>query len=301
MPVIGFLNSQSATTFAHLTEAFFEGLLQRGYVPDENVAVDYRWADGRYDRLPELAAELVNQKVNVLFAGGGQPPAFAAQAATATIPVVIVAEGADAVARGFVASLNRPGGNVTGVGLFAGALDRKRLEMVHQLLPDVGTVAALLNPALPDIAEQRARLAEAAARLGLNLTVVTASTEAEIDAAFATMARDGVRALLIGTDPYFYSRRSQVVALAGRFGIPAAYTQRDYATAGGLMSYGSDLRAAYRQAGNYVARILDGENPAEMPIVQDAVFEFVINLRTARDLGLAVPQDLMIAATEVIE
>lgn len=299
-PVVGFLNSQSPASFMHLAEAFREGLGEGGYLEGTNVRVEYRWAEGQYDRLAGLAGELAAANVDVIFAGGGNPSALAARSATSNIPVVFVM-GGDPVALGLVQSVNRPGGNLTGLALVTGALDQKRLELLHRLLPAIDEVTVLLNPTIANEGTDRAFLANAADALGLRLRFVTASSLPEIENAFAAMAADGTRALLIGTDPFFYSQREPIVALAALHAIPTIYTQGEYVTVGGLFSYSASLPSAYRQAGLYVARVLDGEDPGEMPIIQDAVFDFVINLRTAQALGLTVPVDLLAAATLLIE
>jgi putative ABC transport system substrate-binding protein len=298
LPVVGFLNSQSAEGFGHLAEAFIDGLADGGYVEGRDFSVEYRWAGGAFDRLPGLAEELVAAGVDAIFAGGGPQPAYAVQAATAAIPTVFIA-GIDPVAAGFVESLGRPGGNMTGIGFFAAALEPKKLELLHQLLPDEPTVAVLAdhdnNPTIV------ADLDQAADALGLTIRLYDAGTEAEIDAAFA-MAADGIKAMVVRSVPFYLTRIEQIVSLAAEYGIPAVYPSRGYALAGGLVSYGAvDITEAYREAGRYTARILDGEKPAEMPVVQSASFDFVINLRTANELGLALPQDWLAASTEAVE
>ena len=299
-PIIGFLNSQSPEAFAHLVAAFHSGLAEGGYEADRNVSVFYRWASGQYEIMPLLAAELVDLGVDAIFTGGGNPSVLAAHAATTTIPIVFVM-GGDPVALGLAASLNRPGANITGVAALTGALDQKRLGYLHELLPAVRTVTVLHNPAIGNEGTDIGVLEEAADILGIGLRIVSASTAPEIDTAFTLMAAAGTEALLIGTDPFFYSRREQVVALATQHAIPAMYTQREYVLGGGLISYSASLPSVYRLAGGLMARILNGENPGEIPIAQDYVFDFVINLHTAAELGVTVPFELLALATEIIE
>jgi putative ABC transport system substrate-binding protein len=298
MPVIGFLNPTSPDAFADRLRGFRQGLKDTGYVEGENVAIEYRWADNQTDRLPALAAELVRRRVAVIV--GNTPSAFAAKAATTTIPIVfIVAE--DPVRLGLVASLARPGGNLTGVNFFTGELVAKRLELLRELVPRAARVAVLVNPAGPD-AETTLKDVEPAARaIGLQIPVLNASTSREINAAFATFVRERPDALFVGGDPFFSSRRVQLVHLATLHKVPATYTQRDYVEAGGLMSYGSNIVDAWRQLGTYAGRILKGAKPADLPVVQASKFQLVINHETARMLGLTVPDKLLAAADEVIE
>ena len=280
--------------------AFRQGLGQAGYFEGKNVTIEYRWAEGQYDRLPALAAELVARKVAVIAAVGGEPSGLAAKAATATIPIVC-SLGGDAVEAGLVDSLNRPGGNITGVTLMAQEMGPKRLEFAHQLVPNGNAFAALVNPKFP-LALAEARDMQAAARsLGLQLAVLDASTQSEIDAAFAGLVRHKVDALLINTDPFLLGQREQIVQLAARTNIPAMYFLSDFVDAGGLMSYGPKVVNSYRQAGIYVGRILKGEKVGELPFVQPTRFDLVINLRTARALGLEIPTILLIRADDVIE
>jgi putative tryptophan/tyrosine transport system substrate-binding protein len=298
MPVIGFLNPTSSDAFAGRLGGFRQGLKDTGYVEGENVAIEYRWADNQTDRLPALAAELVRRRVAVIV--GNTPSAFAAKAATTTTPIVfIVAE--DPVRLGLVASLARPGGNLTGVNFFTGELVAKRLELLRELVPRAARVAVLVNPAGPD-AETTLKDVEPAARaIGLQIPVLNASTSREINAAFATLVRERPDALFVGGDPFFSSRRVQLVHLATLHKVPAIFSNRDYVEAGGLMSYGSNIVDAWRQLGTYAGRILKGAKPADLPVVQASKFELVINVESARMLGLTVPDKLLAAADEVIE
>jgi ABC-type uncharacterized transport system substrate-binding protein len=302
MPVIGFLHPGSATAFPQLVAAFRQGLHETGYSEGQNVAVEYRWGEGQYDRLPVLAAELVRRKVNVIVNGGGA--AFAAKAATSTIPIVSTF-GGDPVNSGLVASLNRPGGNVTGVGLFSYSLGAKRLEVLREAVPSAKLIAMLVNQANPDtdlqVESDRREVQSVARALGQRLVVLSANSESDIDTVFAEMAQQSVDAILVMAEPIFTSRRAQLVALAARHSIPAIYDQRDIVAAGGLMSYGSSLRDAYRQLGVYAGRILKGEKPAELPVEQVVRIELVLNLKTAKSLGLTFPITLLGRADEVIE
>jgi putative ABC transport system substrate-binding protein len=299
MPVVGFLESRSPETIAERLRAFRQGLKETGYVEGENVGIDYRWAEGRFDRLPALAAELVRRQVVVIVAAN-TPSALAAKAVTTTIPIVFnVAE--DPVKLGLVASLARPGGNLTGANTFIGELAAKRLELLRELLPGVTRVTALVNPTGP-LAEPALKDIEPAARaMGMQIKVLNASTSGEINAAFATISRERAEALFVAPDAFFNSRRVQLVNLAARDKIPTAYGNRDYVEVGGLMSYGSNQSVNYRQVGIYAGRILKGAKPADLPVVQSTKFELVINAETARLLGLAVPPTLLATADEVIE
>ena len=296
-PVIGFLNNQSQDTFADRVGGFRRGLAETGYVEGQNVAIEYRWAAGQNDRVPALVADLVRLQVEVIVAN--YPPVLAAKAATATIPIVFTS-GADPVKVGLVASFNRPGGNVTGVHLI-GALETKRLELLHQLVPGAASIGVLVNPKFPDVDRQLRELQEAAGVINRQIHVVRASTESEIDVAFATIVQQGVGALLVASDPFFSSRREQLVALASRYRLPTIYNQREFAENGGLVSYGTDFADGYRQAGIYVGKILKGAKPVDLPVVQPTKFELVINLKTAKALGLEVPPMLLATADEVIE
>jgi putative ABC transport system substrate-binding protein len=301
MPVVGFLNSTSPDTFAERLGGFHRGLKETGYVEGDNVTIVYRWAENQIDRLPALAAELVRRPVAVIATMGGAPSAFAAKAATTTIPIVFaVAE--DPVRLGLVASLARPGGNLTGINYFSGELTAKRLELLRELVPAATRVAVLVNPANAVNAESIVRDVEPAARaMGLQIQVLNASTSQEINAAFATFVREQPDALFVGNDPFFTSRRVQLAALAARHAVPATYSAHEIAEAGGLMSYGTSQTDAWRQVGVYTGRVLKGAEPADLPVVQASKFELVINAETARMLGLTVPPTLLARADEVIE
>jgi len=301
MPVIGFLHPASPDRFADRLRGFRQGLKDAGYVEGENVAIEYRWADNQFDRLPALAAELVRRQVSVIAALGGPVPALAAKAATAIIPVVfLVAE--DPVRLGLVASLARPSGNLTGINFFNAELGAKRLELLRTLVPGAARVAILVNPANAQTTETTLRDLEPAGRaMGLQLQVLNASSSRDIDKAFEALARDRPDAVFVSLDTSFADRRVQLVHLASRHVIPATYALRDFVEAGGLISYGTNFVDAYRQAGAYTGRILKGAKPADLPVVQSSKFELVINHQTARILGLTVPQSLLVAADEVIE
>jgi len=298
--VIGFLNVASPGPLRQQIAAFHEGLKESDYVEGLNVAVEYRWAEGQYDRLPALAADLVRRQVSVIVSGGSAPAVLAAKAASTTIPIVFTT-GADPVRVGLVASLNRPGGNITGAYMFTSGLEAKRLGLLHEIVPKVTTIAVLVNPNYSDAESQLRDVQEAAARLGVQLVVVRANAENDFDTAFSTVVQQRSGALLVCASPFFNSRRDQLVALAARHALPTIYEWRDFAEAGGLMSYGSSLADAYRQAGVYAARILKGAKPADLPVIQTTKFEFVINLKTAKALGLDVPLGISAGADEVIE
>src|SRR5215831_631988 len=300
MPVIGFLSSRSPGESAPNVDAFRQGLSEAGNVEGQNVAIEYRWAEGRYDRLPALAADLVGRKVNVITAAGGIPSAQAARNATLTIPIVFTAV-ADPVGLGLVASLPRPGGNLTGTSIMVTELTPKRLELLSELVPQAAVIALLVNPNIPD-AEPIVREAREAARAKhVQLQVLKAGSESEIDDAFSALDQLHAGGLVIGADPFLLSRRDQLVALAARHAVPAIYEQREYAAAGGLISYGSSLTAAYRQAGIYAGKILNGATPADLPVQQPTTFELVVNMKTAKSLGLVIPQSILSRADEVIE
>jgi ABC-type uncharacterized transport system substrate-binding protein len=300
MPVVGFLHVASADRFPHVVAAFRQGLRDIGFVEGQNLAIEFRWADGQYERLPSLAADLVGRQVAAIVTGGGPPSAFAAKSATATIPIVFNV-GTDPVILGLVASLSRPGGNATGVNIFTTELEAKRLGLLHELIPPASVIAHLVNPTYPPT-EANVREVEGAAHLiGRQILLLKAVSESDIDAAFATMLQMRVEAILVGADPFFNSRRDQIVGLAARHALPAVYEQREFALAGGLMSYGTSLADAYRQQGAYAGRILKGEKTADLPVMQLSRFELVINLKAAKALGLEVPATLLARADEVIE
>jgi len=297
-PVIGFLDGQSFDL--HLMTAFRQALKDAGYVEGRNVAIYFRSADGQTDRLVTLAGDIVGRRIAVIVTAGGGASALAAYAATTTVPIVFVT-GVDPVSSGLVMSLNRPGGNATGVYIFQQVLEGKRLGLLRELVPSAASMAVLLNPTNANFQTQLRGVQDAARDLGQQVSILSANTEREIDVAFATTAQSGARALLVGSDPFFGSERDQVIALAARHAIPAIYEGREFATAGGLASYGTSLADAYRQAGTYAGRILKGEKPADLPIVQPTKFEFVINLKTAKALGLDVSPGLAASADEIIE
>jgi putative ABC transport system substrate-binding protein len=300
-PVIGFLNSISPDGYTDRLRAFRQGLKDAGYAEGENVTIEYRWADGQLDRLPMLAAELVRRQVTVIATSGGDAATLAAKAATTTIPITFIV-GEDPVRLGLVASLARPSGNLTGINLFIGELAAKRLELLRALVPTATRVAVLVNPADTANAETQMRDVEAAARpLGLQIQVVSASTSREIDAVFATLVRERPDALFVNTSPFFTNRRVQLALLAAHHSIPTAYATREQVEAGGLMSYGTSLTDAWRQAGVYTGRMLKGTKPADLPVIQATKFELVINHQIARVLGLTVPATLLATADEVIE
>ena len=301
MPVIGFIDSRSPDALTERLRGFRQGLKETGHVEGENVAIEYRWAENQFDRLPALAADLVRRQVAVIATSGGTTTTLAAKAATTTIPIVFTS-GQDPVGQGLVASLARPGGNLTGINFFNNELAAKQLELLRELAPAATRVAVLVNPASAMNTESTLRDVESGARaMRLQIQVLNASTSREIDAAFATFARERPDALFVNGDSFLNVRRVQLALLAGRHGVPAIYSGREFAEAGGLMSYGSDITDAYRQQGVYVGRILKGAKPADMPVVQASKFELVINAQTARMLGITVPPSLLARADEVIE
>jgi putative tryptophan/tyrosine transport system substrate-binding protein len=300
MPVIGYLSARSPGDTAHLVAAFRRGLGENGFVEGQNVTIEYRWALGQYDRLPAMAAEFVRRPVTVLTTTGGEPSALAAKAATSTIPIVF-AIGGDPIKQGLVASYNRPGGNATGVSLLTSPVEPKRIGMLHELVPQATTIGFLLNPNLPQSPSQIADVQEAARTLNLQVHILPASTDQEIESAFDSVARQRIQALAVGADPFFDTRREKLVALAARHAVPAMYHFREFAATGGLVSYGISASDAYRQVGVYTGRVLKGVKPADLPVVQSIKFELVINLKTAKALGLTVPPTLLAIADEVIE
>ena len=299
MPVVGFLHSATLETARDSVAGFHRGLSEAGYVEGRNVAIEYRFAENQSGRLPALAADLTRRPVTVLFAGG-PPAALAAKAAAGTLPVVFTS-GADPVKLGLVASLNMPGGNVTGVNLFAGVLGAKRLGLLRDLAPNADVIGVLLNPNGPEAEPQLNDIRAAAQALGQQIIFVNAGNEQDIQRAFTTLVQSRAGALLVGADPFFAGRREQLATLAVRHALPAIHPNREDAVAGGLMSYGTSLSDAYRQAGVYSGRILKGEKPSDLPVVQSTKFELVINLKTAKALGLAVPNSMHLLADEVIE
>jgi putative tryptophan/tyrosine transport system substrate-binding protein len=300
MPVIGYLSSRSPGEAEALAAAFRKGLGDASYVEGQNVAIEYRWAEGHYDRLPEMAADLVRRGVAVLVATGGEPAALAAKAAISTIPIVF-SVGGDPVKTGLVESLARPGGNATGVSVLTTAPESKRLGLLHELAPGAKLVGVLIDPNYQEAEAQARELRDAAGSLGQPIHIAYARSDAELEQAFETLVREHADALLVSADPFFDTRRERIIAFAAEHRLPAVYQFRQYAAAGGLMSYGVDLPAGYRQIGNYAGQILKGAKPADLPIVQSIRFEFVINLKTAKTLGLEVPAMLLARADEVIE
>jgi putative tryptophan/tyrosine transport system substrate-binding protein len=299
MPVIGFLNSLSPNNLAQLSlENFLQGLKEAGFVDGQNVTIEYRWAEGHYDRLPMLAADLVHRPVAVIAATGGEPSPQVVKAATRTIPIVFMANG-DPVAAGLVASLNQPGGNATGVTIFGMMAVGKRLELLRQLMPKAGIIAYLTNPNNPN--REIDNVQTAARSLGQQILILNANSDRDFDSAFATIAQQQVAALLVASDPLFFDRREQLVALAARQAIPAIYYLRAFSQVGGLLSYGNRLTDMYRQVGIYTGRVLKGEKPADLPVMQATKFELVVNLKTAKALGLEMPPTLLALADEVIE
>jgi putative tryptophan/tyrosine transport system substrate-binding protein len=300
MPVIGFISSLSPESTVHLVAAFQRGLSEAGYVDGQNIAIEYRWALGQYDRLPEMAAEFARRPVAILITTGGEPAALAAKAATSTIPIVFMV-GSDPVKLNLVASYNRPGGNATGFNLLTETMEPKRLGIVRELFPQASTIAVLANPRFPPAEMQSREIEEAGRTVGMQTRIFRASTVPEIEAAFPSIARQQIPALIVATDPFFVSRRDDLIALAARHKLPTIYGFRDVAVAGGLMSYGIDLADVYRQQGLYAGRILRGTKAADLPVIQPTKFELVVNLKTAKALGLTVSENLLALADEVIE
>lgn len=300
IPTIGFLHSASRTQYAHLLAAFLEGLEREGYVEGRNVHIEYRWAEGRYDRLPALAAELVNLNVAVIAAAGGEPSPLAAKAATSKIPIVFTA-GGDPVAAGLVTSLNRPGGNLTGTTIMGLQMGPKRLDLIRQLVPAATKVTMLVNPKFPTVPGEVRDMQDAARSLGVQINVLSASTVAEIDAAFKAMTDDRTDALVVATDPFLLAQRDQLVGLAAQNKIPTIYFLREFADAGGLISYGPNIANGYRQTGTYVGQVLRGANPATLPVLQPTHFVLLLNLKAAKALNLTITDRLLALADEVIE
>jgi putative tryptophan/tyrosine transport system substrate-binding protein len=300
IPLVGFLSVGSANPSALLVAAFRQGLQETGYIEGQNIAIEFRWADGQYDQLPTLASDLVRREVAVIVTAGGEGSAFAAKAASSTIPIVFNV-GRNPVSLGLVASLSHPGGHITGINLFSAELAAKRLGLLHDLMPTTSVIAHLVNPKFPTTEDNIREVEKAAGAIGLQIVLVKAGSESEIDAAFATILQNGARALLVGADPFFRDQREHIAALSARYAIPAIYEFRDFVEAGGLISYGTSLTEAYRQEGVYAGRILKGEKPSELPVLQLTKFELVINLKVAKTLGLAIPSGVLAIADEVID
>jgi putative tryptophan/tyrosine transport system substrate-binding protein len=300
MPVVVFMSARSPEDSAHLVAAFRRGLGEGGFVEDQNVALEFRWARGQYDRLPALAAELVSRRVAVLVAVGGDPSPVAAKQATSTIPIVF-GVGDDPVKTGLVESWNRPGGNVTGITLMTALMEPKRLGLLRELVPGVALIGVLLNPAFPPAARQLQELEQAAHTIGQRIVIKKASTDEELDAAFGVLVQERIGALLVAADPYFDTRRERIITLAAQQRLPAIYQFREYAVAGGLLSYGVSITDGYRQYGVYAASILKGAKPADLPVQQVVKFELVINMKTARALDVTISDNLLSLADEVIE
>jgi putative tryptophan/tyrosine transport system substrate-binding protein len=300
VPVIGFMSSRSSADSEYLVAAFRKGLSEEGYIDGQNVAIEFRWANGQYDQLPALAADLIKQKIAVLAAVGGEPSALAAREATSTIPIVFTI-GGDPMKIGLVASMNRPLGNATGVSLLAIEPEAKRLAILHELVPKAALIAVLINPNFGDFEGRLREISAAARTLGRRIEYYTASTDAELELAFSRIKQENAAALLPAADAFFDTRRQQIIAFAAKSRLPTIYQFREFATAGGLMTYGISITEGYRQTGIYAAQILKGAKPGELPVHQSIKFEFVINLKTAKALDLDVPDKLLALADEVIE
>jgi putative tryptophan/tyrosine transport system substrate-binding protein len=300
MAVIGFMSARSPEDSAHLVAAFRRGLGEGGFVEGQNVAIEFRWARGNYSLLPMLAADLVSRQAAIIVAAGGEPSGLAAKAATTTIPIVF-GIGGDPVKAGLVERFSRPGGNVTGVTLLTNLMEPKRLGLLRDLAPGVPLIGVLINPNFPPAALQLQQIEEAARAIGQRIIVAKASNDDALETAFASLVQGGAGALLVTADPYFDTRRDRIVAFAGQQRLPAIYQFREYAVAGGLLSYGVSITDAYRQYGSYAARILKGAKPAELPVLQPTKFELVINLKTAKELGIKISDNLLSLADEVIE
>ena len=300
LPVVGFMSGRSAPDSVHLVAAFREGLSEAGFVDGQNVIIEFRWANGQYDQLPALAAQLVSRPVTVLVGVGGDPSAIAAKRATSTIPIVF-GMGGDPVKAGLVDSFNRPGANLTGYTLLTNEMESKRVGLLRELVPGVALIGVLLNPKFVPAAQQSQQIENAARTVGQKLVIATASSDEELSAAFALLVRERVNALLVAADPYFDTRRDQIIAFAAQNRLPAIYQFREFAAAGGLISYGPRITDGYRQAGNYTGQILKGAKPGNLPVLQPTKFEMVINLKTANALNLALPNSIQLLADEVIE
>jgi len=300
MPTIGFLSTRSPAEAASDLNAFRQGLGETGYFEGKNVTIEYRWAEGRYDRLPALVAELIDRQVSVIAATGGEPSPLAAKTATATIPIVFTI-GGDPVQSGLVASLNRPGGNLTGTTIMVSELGPKRLDLLRQLVPNAASVAVLANPEFQPASAEVRNLEDAAHTLGIKISALNARTESDIDTAFTTIVQQKADALIVGGDPFLFGQRDQLVRLAAGYNVPTIYFLREFVNAGGLLSYGPSIANGYRQAGVYTGRILSGAKPAELPVLRPTSFQLFINLKTAKALGLKIPPALLAIADEVIE
>ncbi len=300
MPVIGFLGSQSRDTFERVFPSLWRGLGELGFAEGKNVGIEYRWAEDRYDRLPAMAAELVRDKVAVIVASGGNVSVLAAKTATATIPIVFPIV-SDPVTGGLVESLNRPGGNVTGIAMLTSELDAKRIDLLREMIPSADVIGALMDPSRPDAAAQLKSVQAAAQAIGRQLAIASAGNEGDFDTAFESLVQQRAGAVLVAASPLFTSRRDHLVALAAHHAMPTMFQFREFTEAGGLVSYGASVDEAYRQAGVYVGRILKGEKPSELPVMQPTKFELVINLKTARSIGLTIPPGVLAIADEVIE
>jgi len=300
LPVIGFMSSRSPEDSPHMIEAFRRGLKEGGFIEGENVAIEFRWARGDYSRLPALAADLVSRRVAVIAAVGGERSPIAAKKATSTIPIVF-GIGGDPVSAGLVESFNRPGGNVTGVTLLTNMMEPKRLSLLHELAPGVALIGALINPKFPPAARQGQQIEQAARAIGQHIVIAKASTDDELEAAFSSLVRERIGGLLVTADPYFDTRRQRIVAFAADQRLPTIYQFREYAVAGGLLSYGVSITEGYRQYGLYTAKILKGTKPADLPVLEATKYETVINLKTAKALGIAISDNLLSLADEVIE
>ena len=300
MPVIGFLSGTSSKGYAPYLAAFREGLREGGFVEGQNVTIEYRWADDHYERLPELAADLVTRRVALIAAAGGSPAALAAKSATTTIPIVFQI-GVDPVKAGLVSSLNQPGGNITGFANLALEVGPKRLELLHRLVPNATNIAVLVNPARSNVEAETRDMQSAANKLGLQLNVLYASTERDFDKVFATSVQLRAGGVVISGDPFFNTRSEELAAMAIHYMVPAIYQFHEFAAAGGLVSYGSSIKNTHREAGIYTARILKGEKPADLPVQEPSKVELIINLKTAKTLGLEIPPSILTSADEVIE